>query len=361
MTRKNIAYIGMIIISIMCFLLIYNNEGMYQRPIGKVIAVTEASDKASSGKTKDFLRLEILNGQHKGEIVKAENIVSESLAYKEKYRKGNFLFLKINDSSEDKGTLSVTILQQKRDYILAALLLALINVLVIVGHKKGIFTAMGLIFSLGLFAGGVTLYNRGLNPIIITAVFVIALTFIVLVPVNGIKKETVVAGISTSATIFSIGIMAALVIFIAPPISYEFLDYLPDQFSTKEANYLFVAEILIASLGAVIDIAVTITSATVEILRKNPKIHYRELAASVGRISDDITGLMINVVFFTNVGALIPVFVISMRNDISMLTVIKNGGFFEISRFLIGAIGIVAAIPLSMFICKLFYKGDRVW
>ena len=117
---------------------------------------------------------------------------------------------------------------------------------------------------------------------------------------------------------------------------------------------------MIGCLGAIIDIAVTITACSVELIRKTPDISTKALVDSAKEVADDITGTMINVVFFTNLAAIIPIFIISMRNDIGFVTVLKYDAFFEITRFLAGAIGILITIPLSVMASSMFLRrGEK--
>ena len=115
---------------------------------------------------------------------------------------------------------------------------------------------------------------------------------------------------------------------------------------------------MIGCLGAIIDAAVTITACSVELIRKTPGT--KALMDSAEKVADDITGTMINVVFFTNLAAIIPIFIISMRNDIGFVTVLKYDAFFEITRFLAGAIGILITIPLSVMASSMFLRrGEK--
>ena len=143
---------------------------------------------------------------------------------------------------------------------------------------------------------------------------------------------------------------------------YEYLDFLPEPYTVKQANHLFLSQIMIGCLGAIIDIAVTITACSVELIRKTPDIGTKALVDSAKEVADDITGTMINVVFFTNLAAIIPIFIISMRNDIGFVTVLKyTMPFFEVTRFLAGAIGILISPSrfLLMAVFHVFKEGRK--
>lgn len=361
--KKIIKYIAFIIISFVPVIGCYFNSDLYQIPVAKVTKAIELENQVQQTKNQERnfnkvqeLELEIQNDTsnnlRKNKIITIKNYFEEEKVYGQEYHKGDFLFV-------EETAKGITITGQKRDYLVCILAIILIDLLILIGNKKGILTIVGLIINSLLFFGAVKLFGMGENILWGVVILMIIFTFGILTMVNGLTKETLAASIATLATVASLGVMSFVVILVAPKIKFEFLDYLPEPYTLSQANSLLLSEILIGALGAVMDIGVTIIAATKEIVEKNTNITKTDLLNSVGRISDDITGLMINVVFFTNIAQLLPIIVLSMKNDFSLWTVLDNHGFFPMIRFLIGGIGIVAAIPLSTLIGKLFFqRGD---
>ena len=203
------------------------------------------------------------------------------------------------------------------------------------------------------------LYGSGVNILLLSIALVVLFSVIVLLLINGWNRRTLISLYATLGAVAFIGLLSALVIWLGPKISYEFMEYLPEPYTRSEANLLFLSEILIGGLGVIMDIAVTITACASELIRKNPCISRSSLLFSCRQIADDITGTMINVVFFTNIASCIPVFIISMKNDISFFTVMRYNAFFEIARFLTGSTGIIITIPLAIFAASCFLKGEK--
>ena len=58
-------------------------------------------------------------------------------------------------------------------------------------------------------------------------------------------------------------------------------------------------------------------------------------------------GTMINVLFFTYISSAIPIVVVKILNGYTLYHLIHFHLVFEIIRFLMGAIGIVLAIPVA--------------
>ena len=65
---------------------------------------------------------------------------------------------------------------------------------------------------------------------------------------------------------------------------------------------------------------------------------------------------MISVVLFTNIAAIIPTFIISIANDIEYRTVLRFDAYFDIVRFLMAAVAILIAIPVSVLVSSILLK-----
>jgi len=89
----------------------------------------------------------------------------------------------------------------------------------------------------------------------------------------------------------------------------------------------------------------------------NPDVSLRKLIHSGREIGYDIMGTMINVLLFVLASGMIPMFILKMNNEIRFITIIRYHIPYDICRFLIESIGIVLAIPVSVFISNTFYYG----
>lgn len=356
--------LAMILISLLLFFLVYNDYSLYHSPIAKITAVQETflySRNTSSGNTENYYRQDIIakvkNGQYNGQVVNLQNTYGQSLVYDDKYAVGTSVF--IDKLVESKSGLTANISQVKRDYYVAAVVLVLINLLILVGGIQGFYTILCLAINILLFYIMLLLNYQGINILILSTIMSVLFSSIVLFLINGKNKNTFICLCATLASIAFVTLLAYIVMKFTPDIDYEFLEYLIHPYERADADLLFLSEILMGCVGAIIDISVTITSCASELLRKNKDISRKSLISSCREVSEDITGTMINMVFFTNVSSCIPLFIISMQNDIGFMTVIRYNVFFEVARFLTGSIGTVAAIPFSILAVYLLY-GRRM-
>ena len=119
-----------------------------------------------------------------------------------------------------------------------------------------------------------------------------------------------------------------------------------------------VEDTLIGCLGAVIDVSVTVTAAATELIERTRNLKFKGLLQSLHEIADDITGTMISVVLLTNIASTLPIFLISMSNEISFRTVINHDAYFYIARSFSGMLSIVVAILVSIFVTSLVARKE---
>ena len=160
--------------------------------------------------------------------------------------------------------------------------------------------------------------------------------------------------LSTLCVLFLIMALFEFSIYMYGDLDYSNLEYLG---STGNSADIFWADIMLTGLGAIMDVTVTISAAVGEIVRKNPSVSLRRLIHSGREIGYDIMGTMINVLLFVLASGMIPMFILKMNNDISFITIVRYHIPYDICRFLIESIGIVLAIPVSVFYCFSDYEN----
>jgi uncharacterized membrane protein len=119
------------------------------------------------------------------------------------------------------------------------------------------------------------------------------------------------------------------------------------------------ASILISSLGAVMDVAMSLASATLEIHQANSKLTRKELILSSMNVGKDVMGTMADTLIMAFAGSsfntmmLIWGFGMPYRQFIN-IPLVKT----EIIQSLAGSIGIVLTVPVTIFLAATVYKGN---
>ena len=164
---------------------------------------------------------------------------------------------------------------------------------------------------------------------------------------SGLNKKTLSAVVSVMISAF---VMLALLLIVVKTTDYKGINFTELSFLTVPPEDIILPELLIGSVGAVMDVAITISSAMSELIDKNKDISEKELNRSAKEIGKDIMGTMSNVLFFTYLCAGLPVFVLAIRNGYMLRNYISSNFSLEMARFLVGSIGIVLTIPVSAFV-----------
>ena len=299
-----------------------------------------------------------MNGIHKGKTVRLTNTYAESTVYDTKYKAGDDVFVESLESSSNDGPLIGKVAGIKRDHYVVLVLTLLFGLFLLIDGKKGTLTIFSLVLNMIVFYYMLVLYNHGTNILALSIPMVIFFTAMLLFFMHGISEKTLLSFVATMITVAVTTAIAAIVMKFSE-IDYTFMDYLQQPFDPVDAGYIFLSELLIGCLGAIMDVVVTVIMTVNQMISHTPDLNSKTLIKSCRNVGDDVVGTMINIMFFTNIAASLPFFILSMRNGIAVLTILKYHVFFELARFLVGSIGVVLSIPISGFLAAYYYKQQR--
>lgn len=298
---------------------------------------------------------EIKNGNFKGQKVYMENKCTKSGVYDTTYHKGDDVFIEKLDNSKN-GKITATVSSPKRDFYVATAIVSMLGFFILIGGSKSMLTVLSLALNLGCFYIVILLYFKGFNILLLSIPMVIIFAAMLLLFMYGRNIKTLLAFAATVITTTITIIIAIISLKFSDNIDYDFLEYIIEPYDPLDAQNIFLAEILVGCLGAVMDVVVTMIVTIEEITLANPNIDKKSIIKSCRNVGDEIVGTMIAIMFFTNLASDIPFFILSMRNGIAIRTILRYNYFFEIGRFLTGSIAIVLAIPIASLIGIMYYK-----
>lgn len=356
--RKAICLMFLIYLAVVLF--VSSDAWLYKMPIVKITEVRNEEEAKEDGTRggkeihyRQFLKGVILNGEHKRKTIQLKNEYAVSEVTTQKYEKYDKVFVEIREKA---NALSGNIKGLKRDTGVATLLGLMVLLLLIVTKKQGLRTIFTVGVNIAIYMVGFAFFLNGKDVLKICNIMVLAFTIGTLLLLNGVNRKTLASILSTLCVLAVIMGLFHLVMSRAGETDYAAMEYLG---SLDNPSELFEAEVMLAGLGAIMDVIVTISATLGELVRKRPSIRWKELFRSGREVGYDIMGTMISVLLFTFGCGLIPTFLIRMNNDISFLTIAKLNIPFEICRFLIESIGIVIAIPISIFVASSLLKIRR--
>lgn len=353
--RKSvISKIILAILLILGVIFVYNDYFLYDYvDIAKITSVKNSYTQTKENGEKYYkqdIEARIMNGQHKGEEINLSNTYTTSRIYDDRYRKGDSVFIDLSNSTDTQ--LVGTIKSMKRDTYVAILFSIFAIISVCVASRKGLFAIITLCVNIFIFSYGLNEYINGHNILDISIILVVFYTIFSLMFISGVNKKTISAIISTLISVIVIMILVKIVLRITE-VDYAFMEYI---LSPDDLPEIFLSEILLGGLGAIMDVSISMSTAMDELVTKESNISYKALRASGREIGYDIMGTMVNILLFTFFCGSIPMIILKMKNDMSLLTILSLHMDFELYRFLIGGIGIIVSIPIAQYISIFIIK-----
>ncbi len=247
-------------------------------------------------------------------------------------------------------------------YVFAGLYLL---VLCLVGGKQGIKGALGLVFTFFciLFVY-LPLVYRGHSPFWVSVFICTITTVVTMYLIGGPTMKTLVATGGTVAGVCIAG-LAATAFSAASGITgwnVSDIESLLTLWNTNgiQVGGLLFSGLLISSLGATMDVAMSIGSAISEIHAQTPDISRRELFRAGMRVGRDMMGTDSNTLILAFAGGSISMLVLDYAYDLPYLQIINSNNIgIAIMQGLAGSFGIVLSVPVTVLLAVFLYTLGR--
>lgn len=226
--------------------------------------------------------------------------------------------------------------------------------LCLVGGLQGVKGALGLIFTFGaiLFIYLPVVY-MGYSPFW-TAVFICAITTAVtMYLIGGASEKTVCAVLGTISGVLIAGITGWNVSDIESLLTlYETNDI--------QVGGLLFSGLLISTLGAVMDVAMSISSAMKEIYDQNHQITRMQLVKAGMRVGRDMMGTDSNTLILAFAGSSISMLIMDYAYHLPYLQIINSNNIgIALMQGLSGSFGIVLSVPATVAFAAWIYTRRK--
>ena len=265
----------------------------------------------------------------------------------------------------EDGNLAGTVYNHDRTPMVLLLLGLFAVATVLVGGKKGIATLYALTFTfLCVICLYIPLLYVGCNGIlaaVLTSVTILTASIYIL---NGWSVKTFCAMIGTTLGVALSGVLAMVIGRSFHLSGYnmdevEALVFIANSSRLKIGDILY-AGVLISSLGAVMDVSVSIVAAMDEVRQHAQNLSRKELFASGMRVGKDMIGTMSNTLILAYTGSATGIMMNAYANDMAYLRLMSyNPVIIEILCGLCGTIGVILTVPLQAFITALFFGKKK--
>lgn len=331
--------------------------------IARVIKVQSESLKGSlhykdimTGSQK--LLVKVLTGSHRGEILTARNHLS---TYNSVVGKPGRYLIVIVDAL-DSGKFQVRVYNYFRAPVIYFILILFFALLVIVGRKKGLMSGLGLIYTfVCVFTVFMPLVLRGYSPVLAAVLLVVLVSTGALMLLNGVSMKSLCCILGTISGV----LMSSLILMVFGHIMHI------SGYSTDEAESLLLigqttglkvkdllySGILIVSLGAIMDIAMSVVSSMSEVKQHRPDSSALVLFKAGMNVGKDVIGTMSNTLILVFTGTSLNMLIILSSYSVQYNQFMNmNRTAIEITQALSGSLGLVLTVPLTALISSRLLK-----
>ncbi len=235
--------------------------------------------------------------------------------------------------------------------------------LILIGGRKGVKGALGLSFTFFAFLFiDLPLVYRGYSPFAVAVVLCAVTTLVTMYLIGGPTRKTVCATIGTTAGVMMAGIAARLFGMAAGLSGWNVsnIESLLDLWYTCDIQVgeLLFSGLLISSLGAVMDVAMSVSSAMDEVVRQNGGISRKELFRAGLRVGRDMMGTDSNTLILAFVGGSMSSLLLDYSYDLPYQQVINSNNIgIAVMQGIGGSFGVVLCVPITVLIASLLLPG----
>lgn len=185
-------------------------------------------------------------------------------------------------------------------------------------------------------------------------------TVVTLWLIGGPTRKTVVATGGTVAGVIISGLAATLFSMASGISGYNVSDIESLltlwNVSGIQVGGLLFSGLLISSLGAVMDVAMSIASSIAEVRAQNPSLTRKELFWAGMHIGRDMMGTDSNTLILAFAGGSVSMLLLDYAYDLPYLQIINSNNIgIAIMQGLSGSFGIVLSVPVTVALAVLLY------
>ncbi|MBQ1524424.1 MAG: YibE/F family protein [Firmicutes bacterium] len=307
----------------------------------------------------------LTRGEFRGEIVQAEQTSDNytNMSQEQPVEVGDKVML-YNYGSSDNGSDWVFGGYARLDGVMW-LVAAFIILLIVFGRIKGVNTIVSLGFTcLAVFAVFVPSVLAGWNIYLMTAVTCVYTIIMTLLITNGasVKSLTTILGCS-----FGVAVAAVISAIFDKVLKLTgildehsvYLQYLQSGVTIDLKGVIF-AMIVIGAMGAVMDVAMDISTSLNEVHEHAPDIGFAGLFKSGMNIGRDVMGTMANTLVLAYIGSSLCSILIYITYSSSLLELLNRENIaVEMLQSITGSLAILLTIPLTTLVCCFMYTDSE--
>ncbi len=320
----------------------------------------EIAENADRG--EQMLLVEVTSGQYKGEILQVYNFVGP--LYGVALQPGDSCTMTVN--TYESGDVTATVYEYNRTIPIIIVISLFFITTILVGGKGGIKSLLGLVITiLTIFFILFPALMKGAPTILTTTLVCAYVALVSLVIIGGIQKKTICAFLGTTsgmllALFFAIFAQWLLKISGLRMADVEPLLQLRQTGTPIGLKGLLSAGVIISALGAVMDVAMSISSSLQEVHDANPSLNEKDLWKSGMNIGRDMVGTMTNTLILAFLGSGLVLILYIYSLGLSKYQFLSSSYLaIEVISGISSSIGVILSVPLTAIISAYAYGKKK--
>lgn len=301
-------------------------------------------------------------GRYAGKTFQIKNALNYDTNYV--LHKGERVVVSVNTSTDKNQVVNIYMYTPWRMLPLIILIALFAAALCIIGGRKGFRSIVGIAFTLTtVFFIFIPMLIRGAPTVMATLLAAAATSCVTLFLVGGFDRKSLSAVLGTIAGVF-ISIVVLLIFGNILQVS-GYTDPNADALLNIAGNCrlqvqgLFFAGIIISSLGAVMDIAISVATTVNEIHIQNPAAGIKELFRSGLNVGRDMMGTMVNTLLLAYAGASVVSFIEMYSYQVQTRQLFNSNQIaMQILEAVCGSLAVILTVPIVSLISARFCKDE---
>lgn len=262
-------------------------------------------------------------------------------------------------------TVITTVYSIDRKEVIIGFAALYIAALCLVGGMKGLRGALGLIYTFGaIIYIYLPLVYLGYSPFWVSVFICVITTLVTMLLIGGFARKTICATLGTMAGVIIAGAAATVFSNMTGVTGWNVSDIESlmtlQQVNGIQVGGLLFSGLLISALGAVMDVAMSISSSMQELHDQNPSMSRLELMRAGMRVGRDMMGTDSNTLILAFAGGSLSMLVLDYAYDLPYLQIINSNNIgIAVMQGLSGSFGIVLSVPATVVMAAYIYKMEK--
>lgn len=351
----------------------YSQVGSTNITKAKVTEILDENYEKTAYKDNEYMTdrivlftAKVTSGLKKGMEITAVQVIDSMYPVEQKQvRKGDRVLLAQNQYTQ-MSSVPYMFSEYYRLGFMAVLGVLYGILLILMGKSKGVNTVISLTLTVGaVFWVFVPAVLNGKNIYVwrrSVTLFIIVMTVLF---INNLSDKTYTAAIGCvrgTAVTAAITLGVCFGLHLSGMINQEamYLLFL-NEANPIDLKAVIFASVVFGAVGAVMDVAISLSSALAEVKENAPNIGAKQIFKSGMNIGKDMLGTMSNTLVLAYIGSSLSVTLLLFAYNSGNGTALMNTEMIivRLLEALAGSFGILLTIPLTSFVCGIFYGSEE--